>query len=43
MEIVKIDQHNLTDINKANQPFEIIGKIEYYFEVEDYEKKPIII
>lgn len=27
MEIVKINQQNLTDINKANQPFEVIGKI----------------
>ena len=27
MEIVKIDQQNLKDINKANQPFEIIGRI----------------
>ena len=31
MEIVKIDQHNLADINKANQPFEIIGKIKPTF------------
>lgn len=27
MEIVKINQENLKDINKANQPFEIIGRI----------------
>ena len=27
MEIKKIDHHNLSDINKPNQPFEIIGKI----------------
>ena len=27
MEIIKINQKNLNDINKANQPFEIIGKI----------------
>ncbi|HBA50794.1 MAG TPA: hypothetical protein DCZ91_23955 [Lachnospiraceae bacterium] len=27
MEIVKINQHNLKDINKANQPFEVIGRI----------------
>ena len=27
MEIVKINHQNLIDINKANQPFEIIGKI----------------
>ena len=31
MEIVKINQQNLTDINKANQPFEIIGKIKPVF------------
>lgn len=31
MEIVKIAQHNLADINKANQPFEIIGKIKPTF------------
>ena len=31
MEIVKIAQHNLADINKANQPFEIIGKIKPIF------------
>ncbi len=33
MEIVKINQQNLTDINKANQPFEIIGKIKPVFSV----------
>ena len=27
MEIVRINQDNLKDINKANQPFEVIGKI----------------
>ena len=27
MEIVEINQQNIADINKANQPFEIIGKI----------------
>ena len=27
MEIVEINRQNLSDINKANQPFEIIGKI----------------
>lgn len=27
MEIVKIDRHNISDINKANQPFDVIGKI----------------
>lgn len=31
MEIVKIDIQNLSDINKANQPFEIIGKIKPMF------------
>lgn len=31
MEIVKIDQQNLVHINKANQPFEIIGKIKPEF------------
>ena len=31
MKIVKINQQNLTDINKANQPFEIIGKIKPIF------------
>lgn len=27
MEIVKINQQNRKDINKANEPFEIIGQI----------------
>ncbi len=27
MEIVKVNQQNFTDINQANQPFEIIGEI----------------
>lgn len=31
MEIVKIATHNLADINKANQPFEVIGKIKPSF------------
>ena len=31
MEIVKIDKQNLADINRANQPFEIIGKIKPTF------------
>jgi len=31
MKIVKINQQNLTDINKANQPFEIIGNIKPAF------------
>ena len=31
MEIVKINHQNLADINKANQPFEIIGKIKPTF------------
>ncbi len=31
MNIVKINEHNLADINKANQPFEIIGKIKPVF------------
>lgn len=31
MEIVKINQQNIADINKANQPFEIIGKIKPEF------------
>lgn len=31
MEIVEINQQNLADINKANQPFEIIGKIKPEF------------
>ncbi|MCM1183501.1 MAG: GNAT family N-acetyltransferase [Roseburia sp.] len=31
MEIVKINQQNLTDINKTKQPFEIIGKIKPVF------------
>ena len=31
MEIVKINQQNLKDINKANQPFEIIVKIRPQF------------
>lgn len=32
MEIVKINQQNLKDMNKANQPFEIIGKISPTFD-----------
>lgn len=46
MEIVKIAQHNLADINKANQPFEIIGKIKPKFDgaswtyTEDLFTKP---
>lgn len=31
MKIKKIDHHNLSDINKPNQPFEIIGKIKPIF------------
>lgn len=31
MEIVKINSQNLADINKANQPFEVIGKIKPVF------------
>lgn len=31
MEIIKINQQNFTDINKASQPFEIIGKIKPTF------------
>lgn len=31
MEIKKIDHHNLSDINRPNQPFEIIGKIRPIF------------
>lgn len=31
MEIVQINQQNLTDINEANQPLEIIGKIKPVF------------
>ncbi len=31
MEIVTINHQNLADINKANQPFEIIGKIKPTF------------
>ena len=31
MEIVKIDYHNLADINKANQPFEVIGRMKPTF------------
>ena len=31
MEIVKIDYQNLADINKANQPFEVIGRIKPTF------------
>ena len=31
LQIVKINQQNLADINKANQPFEIIGKIKPTF------------
>lgn len=45
MEIVKMNQHNLKDVNKANQPFEVIGKIipafadgTYTYTEELYEK-----
>ena len=31
MEIVKINHQNLADINKANQPFEVIGRIKPIF------------
>ena len=31
MDIVKMNRQNLADINKANQPFEIIGKIKPTF------------
>lgn len=31
IEIVKINHQNFTDINKANQPFEVIGKIKPAF------------
>lgn len=31
MKIIKMNQQNLADINKANQPFEIIGKIKPSF------------
>ena len=31
MEILKMDHHNLSDLDKANQPFEIIGKIKPTF------------
>ncbi|MCH5286907.1 MAG: GNAT family N-acetyltransferase [Christensenellaceae bacterium] len=31
MEIVEITQHNLADLNKANQPFEMIGRIKPAF------------
>lgn len=31
MDIVKMNRQNLVDINKANQPFEIIGKIKPTF------------
>lgn len=31
MKIVKINQHNFTDMNKANELFEIIGKIKPVF------------
>lgn len=31
MKIIKINRQNFTDINKANQPFEIIGKIKPTF------------
>ena len=36
MEIVKINQNNFADINKANQPFEIIGKIKPIFDNENW-------
>ena len=31
MEIIKTSQQNFTDINKANQLFEVIGKIKSVF------------
>ena len=31
MEIVRINSHNISDINKTNQPFEIIGRIKPEF------------
>lgn len=31
MEIIALSQQNLSDINKANQPFEVIGKIKPIF------------
>ena len=31
MEIIKINRQNLADINKANQPFDIIGRIKPVF------------
>lgn len=47
MEIKKIDHHNLSDINRPNQPFEIIGKIRPIFSMEfgriqkNYMNRPI--
>ena len=34
MEIIKINQQNFTDINKANQPFEVTGKKSLYLSTE---------
>ena len=36
MEIVKINQKNFADLNKANQPFVIIGKIKPTFDNENW-------
>lgn len=36
MEIVRINQKNFVDINKANQPFVIIGKIKPVFDSENW-------
>ena len=32
MEIVEISRQNLSDINKANQPFAVIGKLKPTFQ-----------
>lgn len=48
MEITKINRQNFTDINKANQPFDIIGKINPKFAdgkwtyAEELYEKPYI-
>ncbi|MCH5262333.1 MAG: GNAT family N-acetyltransferase [Lachnospiraceae bacterium] len=48
MEIIKLNDKNITDINKANQPFEIIGRINPTFAdgnwtyIEEIYEQPYI-
>ena len=36
MKIEKLNVHNLTDINKANEPFEVIGKLKPSFVNDEW-------